>query len=515
MFAIRMFAIRPSWCFWFGAVCLLGLGWVNAQFALHGQLGDWGGDNAAYLIMADHLRHPNAVTTYMLERVLYPWGFPALLAVFGGGLDNIAAAHQVVLYCLMAAFAVAWFWWRQTIGDGPALLLILLTGLLPGCLLINSEILSENAYMLCALLACAAAERGRTQPQVWALLATVAAISCRSAGIALLPALLWAMLPKLRQPTPTVRLTVAAICGIGVGWWLLSRGVAGYGDAWQRVAAEQGAGDYLGRQGWALWQGWLELWQPWGGGHWIGGITLGFAALGCWLRCRQWQVDAAYVVSYGLLLLAWPFPAEAARLIYVVMPLLLWQAWHGADWCGRAAQRNWPAGSRLGALGYLWLVCCAMAIAPATLRLIGHSQWDFPPAIQPYRGMTAVLKAPDQVQAVRIAEEKAFAAAALQRLRSRLPAASCVQSIKPTIVTAYSGLRSRVPVLPQATPGEFAASLRACPYLLLLSFNSPSYPQMYPAERLGSLPGVTVVEKFETMRPDGQVWFLGVLVRVD
>lgn len=472
------------------AFCLLALVWLHSQFALHPQLGDWGGDNATYLIMAEHLRAPNAMTGYGVARSIFPWGFPALIAAFGGGVNDWQTGHLAVLGSLSAALLLAWVWWQQHSGRLVAGVLVAAFGLLPGGLLLSSDILSENTYIALSLLVCLLADQARSRPWLWfaALLAAVAALSTRSIGIALVPGLVWGLLPALRQQQKLARPALVAVLLVGLGWYLSNRGAGRYSHVGILNSGVDNLGGLLNlvlEQIAALWRGWRDLLQPFGGHVLPPLLLLVCAAVGCAVRLWRCCSDGPYVLGYLAIIVLWPFPAEAARFLYALFPVLLWQAWYGASWLAEQLGR-WPVLTPRRQLG-LALALPALLLAsfaPTSLALLEHSRRPFPAELLAYRGMAPVLRIADDKAAQTVAAEKAFAAAALRRVGQLVPEGGCIQAVKPSLVALYSGRSARSPLPPWAPQTEFLASLPDCPYLLLLAYRQPMFPRMYPAFRL-------------------------------
>ena len=99
---------------------IIGFGLLGAGYFLwtwSHELAEFGGDNAYYLLMAQHFSPWSAnyvVAEYFANRSQYPPLFPLVLAMFGGG-NSVLAAHLITTSFLLLSFLVI-YKWLSTLG---------------------------------------------------------------------------------------------------------------------------------------------------------------------------------------------------------------------------------------------------------------------------------------------------------------------------------------------------------------------------------------------------------------
>jgi hypothetical protein len=463
-------------------------GWSN-------EISDFGGDSSVYM-MAARFYSPfwphSAVYQQFAQTTTYPPLFPFLIGLLGGGF---LAAHLLVIGCLLASVTLLFAWMRsEHLGAAPAACVCLVFALMPGTYLQALNIWSENPYLLFSLLAifCVARAQAATAPSAlpfWcgAASAVACAMMLRTAALPLLAALMLALL--LRRPSGWGWL-IALACSPPLLWSLWSRL---HGPAQSSYLAQWTA-SYSGNfystltaqvitELNVLSRSWRTAWLGGGGSGILLAVCIAAAvmmAAGALHRMWKLRFDGLYVAIYVIELLVWPFPAEAQRLSYVVIPVLLAQS---ALWAFATARRS-------SAKQATWLPGLAVAlmliVTLPTLFLTARRFAAFPASAPPITRHIAEAYSDDR----RLADlaTRSFSAK-LEQMKSigdYVPADGCVFSIKPSIVALYSG---RLSVSPPGTAvgGEaFAAGISRCRYAYLMDMASPSFQQaFYPAERLG------------------------------
>jgi hypothetical protein len=170
------------------AVAYLIWGWSSV-------LGDFGGDNAVYLLTAQYLS-PYAPASDLAAQFArgsaFPPLFPLLLALTGGG-ESLLTAHIVTVSCLLVAFLLYFLWVREeTSSPWAAFAVTACFALLPGTYLQALSVLSENLYLALCITAffgaCRWEKSGKPDWLILSAFAVSAACLTRGAGIALLAA---------------------------------------------------------------------------------------------------------------------------------------------------------------------------------------------------------------------------------------------------------------------------------------------------------------------------------------
>ena len=212
--------------------------------------------------------------------------------------------------------------------------------------------------------------------------------------------------------------------------------------------------------------------------------VLGLACLsGCLWRLRRLHFDALYAVLYATLLLIWPFPAEAERLLYVITPVLLAQ--------GLMLLRGIGAGLRQPSLPPLALLATAAFLATAAILLLPALLLNVQRYRLPVPGGLTLLRhtaewyGDDRLDAVPAALVTVINLDELRLIGPRLAPGECIFSIKPSIVTLYAQRASYVPPPIGSGEAEFGQGMQRCRYAYAMALVSPTFPQpFYPLGRM-------------------------------
>jgi hypothetical protein len=366
----------------------------------------------------------------------------------------------------------------------------LLFALLPVTYLLALKIWSENTYLCLSLLALWASSRVQSddatrRKQWWwiAASATAAAIMTRTAALPL--ALTVAVVIAVRRPKGWSLMisTIWAPFLVWAGWSRLHAGGASlyaqqmtgfYGaDALNHFLAQ------LGSEIPALISAWSQMWvgesAPWS--SMLAVAIFGVLSMaGCVMRLLRGQTDAVYATLYIAMLVLWPWPSEATRLLYPLCPILIG---HGLWASGRI-------GSRIGhnmqnAVPYAFSAMLALVVLPSLL-ICAHRRLQKVPA-----ELTLARQIPSYY--VEHGRDAAIATALLltdmQRLSERIPVDDCVFTIKPSAVLLLGERRAVLPPPADASDRDFAGLLRQCRYAYLMNGQSASFPEpFYPRSRL-------------------------------
>lgn len=461
------------------------------------QLASLGGDSAIYLLTARHFSWYAGDAPAVAQAAAdspFPPLYPLWLMLTGGAAD-LRFAHAATTVALLAAFAALYAWLTGIgLSRRAAAACVALFAALHGTLMQSLYLLSEAPYLalsLGALAALAPTPAAMTRRRYVAATVLVAcSILTRTAGIALLPALVLALWRG--RPRHAVSLAVAAVVPLAA-WSLWHRPEQSYTVAMARHYAGTDAAGLLGHfqenalfLGYGLLKNWLQTTA-------LLPVVIGLLALGALAslaRLRRGEADAWYLWAYAALLLAWPFPAEAVRFTWLVVPLLLGSLlWGAAQLGARLSARAKAAPAALLALA---LAAIALVVVPGAAldgrRALAASGVD--PA---FRGLPEWYDA-DPRAALPAAAQHVGLARAIAALSAQAPADACIFSIKPSLVAFYASRRSVAPPVSALDDAAFAQALRdaQCRYALLLPIASPTFQApYYPLDRLG--PGAQVV----------------------
>lgn len=453
-------------------------------------LGDFGGDNAFYLLIAQYFSPwsaPSDVAVYFFTHSLYPPLYPLALAFFGGG-ESLLAAHVITITFLLLAFVALYLWLRNLEVDrAGAALLTLLFALLPGTYMLALSVLSENLFLFLALMCIASVSRFEADRRFGWLWLAAFSLACatltRSAGIALLAAfMLYLMVHRPARSWPVV----GAMAALPMILWNLFSHKEGPGYLGSLIGKYGpdpfvAVFSHLKTQAVLIAHGWVSNFTA----SRVGFLVMAFAGIlaliGMAHRIRQRRLDGYYAAAYLFLILAWPYPSEAQRFVLVIIPVLLVQAWLLLE---RLPMLN--LGGHALKPAYILVMAIALVAIPGLLLTGKRFVQELPHELSEFR-RTPGWYAIDPVEAhMNISYDKLLIGH-LGNIRDVVPAGECVYGIKPSIVAYYTARISVAPPRPQLDDVSFNAALgdQACRYFYLMGFASPSYPiAYYPLDRL-------------------------------
>ena len=477
-------------------------------------LGGLGGDNANYLLMARYYSPYSAtsgVAEYFAIQSIYPPLFPLLLGIAGGG-ESLLTAHLITTLFLLGSFAV-FYWWllNEHIAPIVAFFVLLSFASLPGIYLQTLSIHSENLYILFSLwvLACASSIQPSDRKSRYRMIIAVVALACayltRGAGLSLSVAwLFWLWINRNHN-----RYLYSLLAVIPILLW--SRfGGTGSTDYWEQLVHGYQNPVYffnqIGVQAGYLFAGWIANFGT-SRASFLAGCVLLFLGLSAavW-RTVSGKMDGFYVWVYIAMITLWPFPAEAQRLVLVLIPVLLWQiAWA----CSRLKVKLPNTGLMFTGVLTILLVSSLPEVA-LTFQRYHHS---LPPTVPADYKHTDGWYAPDIRIASYWVQSMAAVETDLSQLNGSVPPEACIFAIKPSVVALLADRVSKAP--PKIEQQNFDQAIQAggCNYFYLLSFTSPTYPSpLYPYQRLQGR--LEIIRTSGIERMDGQKQMLAALARI-
>lgn len=488
---------QQGWSVWFATRILLLLGFlcIAAGYVVWGwsnEITDLGGDSSVYMLAARYFSPfwaSSPVFGEFAKSMAYPPLFPVLIGMLGG---SMLAGHLLVVASLLAAILCLYAWLRSE-GLGPCAsgCACLIFALMPGTYLQALNIWSENLYLFLSLLAIAIESRAETaspdRPSLWwsAAAAVAAASLVRAAALPLLAA--FAMRLLIIRPRGWRSLIVA--CGIPFASWTvwgkLHQSIGNdYISQWTASYAHDPIGTMavqVTTEASLVLRGWVESWLGETGSNSLFYLSLAAGGLGLvgWLRrLTQFKFDAFYVLLYSSLLLVWPFPAEARRLSYVLIPILVAQGLLLFRPC-RESSKSLP---RL--LLPLWLGALTIAVLPSLILTLHRFNEALPPELIGARHIESWY-AEDRQQAIDSSRSLTTILANLREIGGFVPRDGCIFAIKPSVVSLYSDRSTYAPPPLSASREAFELGIAKCKYAYVLAYSSPSFRQaFYPLDRL-------------------------------
>jgi hypothetical protein len=469
------------------------LAFIYLYWSWTDQLVGFGGDNAFYVLAAQNFspygHTTSAAADYFTAHSQFPPLYPLLLALFDGGY-RLLTAHLVTTSCLLLAFALLYMWARQL--GLPALTSMAVTlafAILPGAYSQTLNLHSENLYLLITLLFLTIRNNEHISlrfPYATSILVAAAALT-RSAGITLVITFLIVLV--IRRHRGWIYHATVSIVPV-VLWNIYDYTLGSHYIQSLSLHNETSALVELVKrvsiQFAALEFGWSANLTASG---MLTAQTLAIGVLcliGTAWRLIKLQVDAIYATSYIALLLLWPFPSEATRFMFVIVPILLV---HGA-WLVRKLLSKIGQGN-ISCQGGILVPALVPAIAaiialPDCILAVQRFQMDLPPNLEKYRRDPWIL-AGTKLDALTNLYTIDATIKAASSLRDHVAEKDCIFAIKPSIVGFYSGRISQAPPASSVSDEEFNSGLNraGCRNFLLLNMASPSFnTPMYPLNRL-------------------------------
>ncbi len=460
------------------------------RWTWNGEIGSLFNDGVCYLVMAQHYAPGGAADAAVAAAAFsrFPPLYPLMLAWSGAAFD-LYLAHTLTTAFLLLGLIGLYAWMRNTgLASAQAALLTLSFAALPGSWLAGLLIQSEYLYLLWSLLALALLtahhDRQRDGWLLAAALAVAAATLTRTIGITLLPPLL---LAALRAGRRTGLLSLAAALLPVLLWHAVhsSRGnsygdsIAGFygNDAWSFLLQQLRSAPEMLHAGFA--QNLLQQSHAHLLADLLGALCLAASA---W-RAIRLQPDAVYVAGYAVVVVLWPYPGEAQRLLWVLLPVLLAQ-----PVLVIAELRKQPPD---GLLARIATAACAASILAMVLPQIADAADRYRSASHgnspATRGLASWYTAAPADSALHARTELSLVEA-LRAIAGAVPQQDCVISIQPYWVNYYARRRSDYPPRESVPAAYFESALRntGCHYLLASRFIDDSYPvPLYPLHRLG------------------------------
>lgn len=372
---------RAQWLALGMALVHLGLTWMMRSPGL-----GWGEDDAAFLLLSRELQSFQYNETQDILAPIharFPPGFPAMLAVVGPLVgDRFDALLGFVALCSAISVVLLFDAARRVLGEEISALATGLYAINPWSLTDAGSLMSEAPFKLFVILALwgASRESEGTRFAVVTGGATILAALTRTAGVAFIPALgaywLWR-----RRYTWVAGLAIASLPV--AAWLAFSFTAPDASDRRLYVADLRGGHDTVadavatrfGRMVPRL-QQYLTSFipsalavptirgTPIDNVVWVASFLV-FAVVGLVALLRKWLLAAAFLVSYGLLLVVWRFGFD--RLVRPVTPLLFVMLLSGVS---ALVARYAPRYRRLAVLGAgaLFALGAIRATAPKVME---------------------------------------------------------------------------------------------------------------------------------------------------
>jgi hypothetical protein len=446
------------------------------------------GDGPDYLIMAKSYAHPgqDRVIAEAAATSRFPPLYPLVLARTGGA-DDLTRAHLVTIAFFPLALLALLAWHRnEQLAFGVSLLTVLSVAAVPDIWLSALSIQTEYPYLVFSLAAIALLAAFKTRPNdnllYAATVAIVLAILTRTIGIVLLAALLPALWRvRWRQRGLTLAIVLLPLAT----WYGLHHPQNGgyvsvFGSffggsplaAIARVLVDQFGALRAGLSSALLLD--PDYLTP------LADVVAVLGVVAAIARVLRAEPDGLYACAYLGLLMLYPFPEGAHRLVWPILPVLFTQvALVARTLFARATPR-----APLFAAAACAAPVLAMAVPSLEHAHLRHADAEV-------AGEPAMLADPtwyghDRRESMLYAAGAQGLREALRRAGTLVPADDCVIANRADWVNFYADRRSVSPLPPRVSDADFDAAVTAsgCHFVFATPFFDRLYHErMYPLRR--------------------------------
>jgi hypothetical protein len=473
-------------------------------------------DDALYLLMADAYspwRDAAGPVFEHLRRYCHlPPFYPLALAFAGAGAEHLAPARIATAVFMAAAWLACYAWLVASgVRRAVAALLTLFCAWTPVTLLYTVDLWSEGLYVA-LVLGCLLWLRtlDGTRPHALVLVGLGLVLGCaigtRSIGVALLPAVLFAL---HRQRPRALVPVLAGFLLVSLALSLLDMGddAPSYGALMREYYAANPV-DALRRQlgavaarlpTAALYD--LFLWREAAGWRWpVAGLLALCVGVGFARELRRMTPIALYTVAYLVIAFTWPFPEQTERFLFPLLPCAAFFAWRGVE-SGRG--RQWAG----GAVALLLLALAAPAVLATLTRLGTPVPVASLDSFRTTRYWLDPTRGGDVLGALRSLAAQERAAADATRL---VPPSACIYSVNAQQVL----LKARRPAfLPPRESLMRRGPPWGCAYFLLVASPRPGAGAFYPLAYLKLRARALAVRRLDDEDPRSAA--AAVLMRVE
>lgn len=451
-------------------------------------LAGFGGDNATYFLTAN-LFSPYSeafpVSAYFANSSQYPPLYPLLLGLSGGG-DSILIAHLITTTFLLIAIWLMYKWAiNLNLGRVHALALITIMSTIPGTYFQAMSILSENLYLLLSLSGLYVATLKKSNEKwMWVSAILIAASSLtRSAGLSLiLSFIIYLFISKDRKK---YSLSLGVILPM-ILWNVLNEqdGIS-YSDQFSEFYSSgivNSMLQHITSQSVYMWNAWISIFTRGEFGHLLLSIYAGLCFIAICYRLYMKKLDGLYSIIYLSMIMSWPFPDEAERLLYPVIPVLLVQTGN----CIGYFTNKWKHNNDISISNIILEGTLLIIIIPNLLLTINRFNLQIDEYLIPYK-RTYAWYTPNLTHAISISKGNHVIISSIEDAQNYVAEDQCVYSIKPSIIGLYMRRISIIPPGINKDGNDFYGSIEksGCDYFYFMSRYSASVNEVfYPYTRV-------------------------------
>lgn len=448
-------------------------------------------DDAGYLMMADffspYFEGNVYVDTLNMLRTRFPPVFPIVIALFGGGSQNMGAAHLATGVTFLLAALLLYVWVRTSLCRPKlALACLVVFALLPETLIYVLELRSEFlylAFLLATFVALDAADRSERYRHELLLAASVLVGLCiltRVVGVCLLAAFLIHLFINRIPRKHLYAITAVALPAC----WHVIKAINDYSNMYTDDLARYASYDGLWRllandiplNAWLMLTSWGTNFGAGGDASWfheaVAAVLLLLALLGFATRIRARQPDAFYVIFYVAVYLVWPHPDHMTRFVYPLVPIGLLYIFVGTRLIAGIGKQA-PVSIPLLNAGIVLLML--LLIVPNALSVTTRFMTPVPDHVpDDFRHTRGWLEGRDTQFIRKEVEIKSNVVSLLKRSARHLAENECIYADHRPLVMLYTQ-RPAIRLPSNLAPGN----LRRCEYLFVMNLkaeHTPKYP---------------------------------------
>lgn len=474
---MNVFKADNKWTDWLAAVVIFALAALMPFYVWHENTSGFLTDDGMYLLMADFFSpyyEGNALVHHLaMNNARFPPAFPLLIAILGGGSENMPIAHLVTGMTFLMCGGLLYFWIRQMPDQSNmALVCLLIYIALPETLIYVLELRSEFLFLVLvfAVFTLLESTQSSKKQELLCLVAFLIGISIltRSVGICLLAAFcvyLWihGISKKI------LYICIAAILPL---CWQVIKIINGYSNSYLDDVIHYASFDGF----WQLvthnipiyasliYQAWLTNLGIGEEAEWfrkaLGLLLLLLATFGLLHRIKGKHIDAYFLLFYITLISVWPHPNHMIRFIYPVSVTAIIYIFIGAFALKASIKEKWLLWSRVATV-----LCTVFLIYPKASYAIEKFVTPLPDHIPDSYRLTRIwLQKNDLKKAHWNFEIKSNVVTLLRRVDDLIQARECIYSEHTALTMLYTH-RPAIYLPSDLSPGK----LNQCKYLFVMN----------------------------------------------
>lgn len=448
-------------------------------------------DDAIYILLAEYLSpyagHELVNSSHVTTHGGFPPLYPFLLGLVGTSQSSLIPGHIFNTALALLSYIVLYIW--LGLGRAPDKLYLsaaMVLALLPFNLIMHTSLMSEPLYMFTTILALVLSDKYPEHIKTLVLVIVLSSLT-RTAGIALLVAFwIWVIVEKKPSPLKLIIISLGPLLIWKIAGKLFYQS-QDYGFSLEEIYSGKeltGVMSYIGNQLSAYWQALHAYIDRSTNTYSTAAVfIIVFGAVpGFIRRLRKRKLDACYFPVYLAMIVIWPYPSHAARLLYPVMPLLFLYLVESLD------MLNLPGKSTLKRpVAYGALVLITASMAPSSLGILERAIYTPAQLPENFKATTTWLGEKDPNIGLNNALIIQSVYQGMSSAREFVPLNSCVYTVHFEAFMLH-GRRAAFPLLPRHIKDGAITEKNRCEYVYVIwasthrAFNTGYPVKNYPLD---------------------------------